>query len=98
MKALRVRRLAKIEIDEAFDWYESKEPGVGVAFLDDINASLKQIQQNPFLYVTTYRSTHRALLDVFPYALLYRVAKTSIILITFGAILTTGRNSRNKQL
>jgi plasmid stabilization system protein ParE len=82
MKALRVRRLAKIEIDDAFDWYESREPGVGVAFLDEINNCLKQIQQNPLLYVTTYRSTHRALLDVFPYALLYRVTKSSIILIS----------------
>jgi plasmid stabilization system protein ParE len=81
MKLLRIRRLAKIEIDEAFDWYEIQRPGLGIEFLDDLNACLKRIQLNPLLYQKAHRSTHRALLDQFPYALLYRVTRSTIILL-----------------
>ncbi len=81
MKALRIRRLAKAEIDNAFDWYESSRAGLGVEFLDEINACLKRIQQNPLLYQKVYRDTQRLPLHQFPYVLLYRVTKSTIILI-----------------
>lgn len=81
MKLLRIRRLAKAEIDNAFDWYELSRPGLGGKFLSDLNTRLVRIQQNPFLYPIVSQDVHRALLDQFPYALFYRVTDSSIILI-----------------
>ena len=60
---------------EAVDWYESRSPGLGAAFIDELIRVLEQIEENPL-----YRSRRHAsknirwrFIDRFPYKVVYEV-------------------------
>jgi plasmid stabilization system protein ParE len=76
-----VRREAQTEIQEAFDYYEDKNEGLGFDFIRSLDASLQSVKRNPFSYQTIYKRSRRALLRKFPYALFYVVEQNRIIVI-----------------
>lgn len=65
----------KIEIieeaeDELFDaalWYESREPGLGFRFRNEISHVLRKIQEDPFLWREGAGGYRRVNCPVFPY-------------------------------
>jgi plasmid stabilization system protein ParE len=61
------------EIDDAWDWYEQRRPGLGGDFLDEVQRGLAAIRANPALYGFADADVREALLSRFPYAIYYRV-------------------------
>ena len=51
---------AKREWNEAVDWYEEREPGVGLRFDDDLRTFLQTLAQNPQRFQLFTRLTHKA--------------------------------------
>ena len=47
---IEIRSLAKIEIFEAFDWYDAQREGLGLEFLNELEAFYKRLDRNPFSY------------------------------------------------
>lgn len=43
MLALRVRALARQEIEEAFDWYRARSPSTAEGFLDAVDAAFLRV-------------------------------------------------------
>ena len=72
---LIVRREAEQDIQTAFDWYEEQRPGLGAEFLEQIEAVFNQIECNPELYESVFKTIRRALVRRFPYSV-YFVPKT----------------------
>jgi plasmid stabilization system protein ParE len=70
---LSFRPGARAEIREARRWYEAQVPGLGRAFLTDLESTLALIARHPVMYeaVEPDGAVRRALLGRFPYALVY---------------------------
>ena len=71
-------RLAEHELNEAAQYYNLEDPGLGPAFLDEVDRCLASIQAHPELGVILREDVRRRLLRRFPYALLYRIKPTGI--------------------
>lgn len=84
---LTVSDRAVREIGEAYEWYEEQIPGLGIEFLEALDAQFKVIAQSPQLYVEIQRGVRRALLSHFPYGVFY--ASKSDILSVLGVIHTS---------
>ncbi len=78
---LRVLPRALQDIADARAWYEAKREGLGLEFCECFEASLKVIQQFPFIYPVVVRDARRCLMGRFPYGIIYRVPEPDLILI-----------------
>ena len=67
---LVIRRKARTDFLEAFDWYEGRTEGLGAEFLHAVDYALASIQRNPLGYQSVYRSIRRAVVHRFPYIVL----------------------------
>ena len=61
------------ETDEAQEWYELQNPGLGEEFIAAMDLQLKRLEQAPLLYAEVIPGVRRALLPRFPYGLFYAV-------------------------
>lgn len=67
-----VGRAAAADISEAHAWCESQRVGLGGEFLDEVEASLQRIVNNPEHYPFVFRDARRVLVRRFPYAIYFR--------------------------
>jgi toxin ParE1/3/4 len=61
------------EIDDAHDWYEQRQAGLGSDFLDEVQRVLAEITANPARYGFADANVREGLLSRFRYAVYYRV-------------------------
>lgn len=92
---LPLRFLAEVEndLDEAAAWYNSKSAGLGLEFINDVEATLSRIVQSPLEtsrvegIVSSCGEIRWWLLLRFPYSIVYltSAAEISIIAVAHGA-------------
>ena len=80
---------ADIDIEAAFDWYEHRQTGLGLQFLDELRAAYDRIVDGPFKYPQLRSNTRRALLERFPYAVFFAVEDEILVVL---AVLHTSRD------
>jgi len=80
---LKVRFIspANNELDEAVRYYDHQLPGLGFRFFQEVTAAIDRIRFMPEAWTRIGERTRRCLLKGFPYALLY-ILEPSEILIT----------------
>jgi toxin ParE1/3/4 len=71
-------RLAEYELNEAAQYYDLEDPGLGVAFLAEVDRCLQSIQAAPEAGAILRGTVRRRLLRRFPYALLYKIRPSGI--------------------
>jgi plasmid stabilization system protein ParE len=76
-----VRRGAARDIQQAHDWYENEQSGLGNEFLDEIGACLARIEQHADRYAFVYRDVKRAIVERFPYSVYFRVRSKEVRVI-----------------
>ena len=69
------------EIEESYNWYESKLPGLGENFLDELENSYSIIQKNPEMYLKVSGDVRRYLVIKFPFGILYKVTDENINIV-----------------
>jgi toxin ParE1/3/4 len=79
--AVTVRPEAEREIQEAFDWYEERNEGLGLEFLRAADACLSGVRRNPEGFSVIHEQVRRALLRKFPYAIFYVVREDTIVVL-----------------
>jgi plasmid stabilization system protein ParE len=62
---------AELDIDDAANWYENRVTGLGVRFLEAVDASFESITTSPAQYPVVHRDVRRILLPSFPYAVFF---------------------------
>jgi plasmid stabilization system protein ParE len=67
------RRAARIEFDEAADWYEQRRAGRGAKFSTAVRTVLDRIADQPEFYAQVYEDVREALVTGYPYCVYYRV-------------------------
>jgi plasmid stabilization system protein ParE len=70
--------LAKVELNEAAQYFEGESPGLGQAFVTEVERCTDEIVRYPEAGPVTRGSIRRRLIRRFPYALLYRVKPTEV--------------------
>ncbi len=61
------------EVQQAHDWYEQQQAGLGVDFLVALDAVFARLQVLPEAHAIIYQDVRRALTRRFPYGVYYRV-------------------------
>lgn len=64
---------AESEFREAFDYYESRQAGLGEDFAREIYRTVLRILNHPFAWRKLSRRTRRGRTKRFPYGLIYQV-------------------------
>ncbi len=73
---------ARVEYDEAADWYDRQRPGLGVDFVAKIREVLSRIAANPRRHAAVYGPVRKVAVKRFPYIVLYRDEPDEIIVIS----------------
>jgi plasmid stabilization system protein ParE len=84
-----LRDEAKLEFDEAFDFYEGRRPGLGVQFVDRVQAVFDRIAENPQLHALVLGDVRKAVVRRFPFCVYYRSNSQRVEVI---AVFHTSRN------
>lgn len=83
---------AKLEISEAFEWYENTKEGLGEEFLKAIDFAIKNILKSPSAFVKV-RNHNQYVMKKFPFVILYEKTKETLFI---DAVFHTSRNPKNK--
>lgn len=88
---VRLRPEAELDVAEAALWYEANEPGLGAQFVDQVQATINTIAEQPSAFTTVHKSVRRALVRRFPFGVFYQIDKDGVIVI---AVLHGSRHPR----
>jgi len=75
---------AEEELSEAALWYESKQPGLGVRFRDEIAHIVSRIAEDPTLWREREGGYRRVNCPVFPYFDAYIIRNQRIVIAAVG--------------
>lgn len=71
------------EVAEAAVYYDSQQPGLGLALLDEWERALVKIQRAPEGYQKKVKNFRQALLDRFPYLIVFLIEDSTIFVNRF---------------
>jgi plasmid stabilization system protein ParE len=86
-----VRRLAERDLEEAEDWYNEQQFGLGSEFHETINDLFARLAENPRIYPRVHGEVHRAVLRRFPYLVYFLIEGSDVIVL---AVLDSRRDPR----
>ena len=69
---------ARDDSDEAYNWYESKETGLGDRFLNCVQDGLFLIRQHPEIFPICTAEFRKALISKFPFEIIYKRNKLRV--------------------
>ena len=78
---ISIRLSAKQDVAEAEDWYEERQPGLGIRFRAEVFDAFARISDNPFLYPDVFYGNHRYVLRRFPYNIWFRVIGSDVLIM-----------------
>lgn len=80
---------AERDWNEAVDWYEHREPGLGSRFNSDLHSFLQTLAREPHRFLLVGRLTRRARMPGWPYSIFFAVneahREVKVIAIWHGA-------------
>jgi toxin ParE1/3/4 len=68
---LFLRAEAKVDIREAYEWYEDRQTGLGKRFLGAVRKTLQEVESAPLRFRRVRDGIRRAPLSGFPYAIFF---------------------------
>ncbi len=80
-RAIRLRRIAQREYDEAVDWYETCQQGLGLRFVVAIRKIFEDIAAHPQSFPVVYPGVREAVLTKWPYVVYYEVHDEHILIL-----------------
>lgn len=78
---LVLTELAELDLLEAQDWYDRRRWGLGNEFMFAVDACFARIELAPEAFVFSHGNVRRALLQQFPYAVLFKVLDEEITIV-----------------
>ena len=73
---------ASIELDDAYEFYEYEQSGLGSKFVDSFTRTLELIKFYPKGWHPLSRKVKRCLIRGFPYGIIYQIKDNSIIILS----------------
>lgn len=72
---------AKIELQDAAEYYENSRVGLGMLFLDAVESALEHIRPNPLSWRVIRGNVRRCLVRRFPYSVIHFVENDRIFIL-----------------
>jgi plasmid stabilization system protein ParE len=72
---------AEVELNEAIEWYETREPGLGLDFATQAHAAIQRALAFPLAWQEMGGDIRRALVHRFPYGVLYVPGQDQMFII-----------------
>jgi len=80
-------------VTESKKWYNTRQYGLGDAFIAMINKEIELISKNPNHYQKKYRNLYQCSVKKFPFAIFYSIDEDLKEILIFG-VLHTKRNPK----
>lgn len=77
-------KLAKLELDDASQYYELQLTGLGIRFEEEVKRGIRRILEYPNAWKIEKEDIRRYVLHRFPYKILYSIEKTHIYIIAIA--------------
>ena len=74
-----VRPAAEADLQEAYGWYEQREPGLGVEFVRCVDSCVHLIRRHPEIYPTIHKHVRQGVVRRFPYSVMYFTAGDDVV-------------------
>jgi plasmid stabilization system protein ParE len=71
---------ARSEFNEAVDYYEGRQPGLGLKFEEEVKSTIQRIAAFPAAWSRLSERTRRCRTNKFPYGIIYQV-KGDVLLV-----------------
>ena len=84
MTAYRYLPGAREDLNKAAAFYEASVPGLGDAFLDDVERAIDHIRENPRIGAPIGRAFRRAVLRRFPFTVVYAERGDEIVIVAIA--------------
>jgi hypothetical protein len=78
---VRYLSVAQLELEDAIEFYESVDSGLGIRFYSEIRNSIDRIRQFPDAWSPLTPNTRRCRTKVFPYGVIYQVRGDEILIL-----------------
>jgi toxin ParE1/3/4 len=78
MLPVKKHRLVRADIQSAYDWYQTKQSGLGAEFLEDFRQAYHRLRQSPEFYSIRFANVRRLNLERFPYGIFYMLKPDQI--------------------
>jgi toxin ParE1/3/4 len=72
MKPLEYHPSSQAEARDAVDWYWNRSPMAALDFAEELKSALVRLREAPLTCAPYLHNTRRALLDRFPYSVVFR--------------------------
>jgi plasmid stabilization system protein ParE len=72
-------RSAKIDVENAVEWYEEQKPSLGSKFYDEFLVCLYKLTESPQHYGYAYKNFRQLVLPTFPYKIIYFITVNEVI-------------------
>lgn len=79
-----IAKIAQLEFNEAKEFYEIEQPGLGIRFEKEIKKSILRIKQYPFAWPIEHSDIRHYLVHKFPYKILYSIQRNTILIVAFA--------------
>lgn len=73
---------AKLDLAEAYEWYEQRDAGLGAEFMRAVDSCAHQIERHPEMYPVVHKNVRQALTRRFPYSIFYLVEGDTIYVVS----------------
>ena len=80
-RELIIRPEAEADLAEAFEWYETRVPGLGSEFIRTVDSLFNSIIRNPQAYPVVYKTARRAITRKFPYEVFFMVDEDRVVIV-----------------
>jgi hypothetical protein len=78
---LLIKPIVFFDVEEAYNYYNEKSPGLGSRFYNQFLSAIKRIENNPFSYLIIKEPVRRCKIKMFPYKVFYTITGESIFVI-----------------
>lgn len=86
---------SKPEIQDAYNWYEDQQAGLGEEFLTQLDKRLELIVTHPFSFPQKRGPFRECFLGTFPFIIIYEIKKKRIYV---HAVIHTSRDPKIKKI
>ena len=90
---LKISVKARLDVQEAIDWYNNQLSELGIRFLNDFRSTIVFITENPYLFRKFDGNNREARLTIFPYLIIYKVEDLKITVL---GVFNTHQNPTKK--
>lgn len=74
-----LRPAAEADLQEAYEWYEQREAGLGAEFLRCVDSCVQLIRRHPEIFPTVHQHVRQGVVRRFPYSVMYFTTGNNVV-------------------